>query len=178
MKHRAEPETWAARELRTSVANLPAGSRRWAIIGVAAGGERDGRGQRDCTRRIAEREVVLLDGQDVGEVGLELDGELDRHRVAGQVGDDHVLLQVVGDEALAAEQDLVRQQPSRRRVAQEEGRREVLDLAGRERQRAHAVDRREQPREKSRVVRVEPVRPLEDGALVARRCRTSSRRGS
>ena len=75
----------------------------------------------------------------------ELDCELDRHRVAGEIGDDDVLLQIVGDEALAAEQELVRQQPPGERVAQEEGRREVLDLAGRERQRAHAVDPSGQP---------------------------------
>ena len=46
----------------------------------------------------------------------------------------------------------VLRQPVRERVAQEERRREVLDLAGREQQRPLAVDRELEPREKPRVV--------------------------
>ena len=67
-KHSADPETCAARELRTSVASVPAGSRRWATIGVAPAPSATGGGSGQRARGIAEREVVLLDREDVGEV--------------------------------------------------------------------------------------------------------------
>ena len=72
------------------------------------GSQCDGRRQRRREAGIAEREVVVLDRQDVREVAGELDGQLDRHRVAGEIGDDDVLLQIVGHEALVADQQLVR----------------------------------------------------------------------
>ena len=58
------------------------------------------------------------------------------------------------------------EQPARERVAQEERRREVLDLARRERHRPRAVEREHEAREKTRVVGVEAVRALEDRAVV------------
>ena len=51
---------------------------------------------------------MVLDRQDVREVAGELDCQLDRHRVAGEIGDDDVLLQIVGHEALVADQQLIR----------------------------------------------------------------------
>ena len=102
------------RELAGGIAEV-GDHRRAPAVSATAGGSATARAGSPSAKSCC------LIRQDVGEVGLELDGEQDRHRVARQVGDDHVLLQVVGDEALTAEQDLVRQQPSRRRVAQEEG---------------------------------------------------------
>ena len=162
----AEPDTSAARELRTSVVSLPAGSCRCASRGSAPGMTATGAGQRLGERRVAEREVVMLDREDVGEIRRQLDGQLDRDRVADEVRDHDVLLQIVGHEALVANQQLVRRQAARRRVAQEERGREVLDLAGRERHRPLAVDGQSEAREEAGVVGVEPVRALVNCAVV------------
>ncbi len=109
---------------------------------------------------------MLLDREDVGEIRCQLDRELDRDRIAREIRDDDVLLQVVGHEALAADQQLVGREAAGGRIAQEERRREVLDLAGRERHRALAVDREPQAREKAGVVRVEPLRALLDRTVI------------
>ena len=81
-------------------------------LGRRPGEQFDGRRQRLGEAGVAEREVVVLDREDVREVDAELDGQLDRHGVAGEVGDDDVLLQIVGHEALAADQQLVRAEPT------------------------------------------------------------------
>ena len=58
----------AARELRTSVERPPAGSCRCAALALSPAPATTAGGRRQRARRIAEREVVLLDGEDVGEV--------------------------------------------------------------------------------------------------------------
>ena len=83
--------------------------------------------------RIAEGEVVLLDREDVSEVGGELDRDVEGDLGVREVHDDEVVLQVVGHEALEADQQVLGVPPARRPVAQEERRSEVLDLARRDR---------------------------------------------
>ncbi len=55
--------------------------------------------------RIAEREVVELDGDDVGEVGGELERELECERLHALVADRDPLLQPRADEALAHDRE-------------------------------------------------------------------------
>ena len=135
-------------------------------LGRRPGGQLDGRRQRLGEAGVAKREVVVLDREDVREVRRQLDGQLDRQGVAGEVGDDDVLLQIVGHEALPADQQLVRTEPTGAGIAQEERGREVLDLAGRERHRWFAVDSQRKSREKSRVVRIESMCAFGDRAVV------------
>ena len=120
--------------------------------------------QRLRVRRVAEREVPLLHGEDVREVGAELDPDRQLERRHRLVLQHEVVLHAVADEALAADGDRVERQRVRQRVAQEERGGEVLDGAGREEQRPLAVDRQAQPREKARVVGEQPVRRLADVA--------------
>ena len=130
--------------------------------------EADGRGRRQRTgvQRVAEREVVLLDGDDVREVGADLELELERDRLGALVADGDVVLHPVADEALAHDREHVLAEAARERVAQVEGGREVLDLAGREQQRPLAVHAQLEPGEEARVVREEPGRACRRG----RRC--------
>ena len=90
--------------------------------------------------RVAEREVVVLDGEDVREVGAEAERELERDRLHGVVLHAEVILHSHADEALARDREHVRRQ-LRARVAQVERGREVLDPVGREQERPLAVDR-------------------------------------
>ena len=115
-------------------------------------------------QRVAEGEVVLLDADDVREVGpeVQLDGE--RERGARLVADDHVILEAVADEPVSCDREGVLLEPARERVAGVEGGREVLDPARREQERTCAVDRERERREKARVVRVEPTQPAADVA--------------
>jgi hypothetical protein len=55
------------------------------------------------------------------------------------------LLQIVGHEALVADQQLSHAQPPGDRIAQEEGSGEVLDLPGRQRHRRLTVDPQGEP---------------------------------
>ena len=124
--------------------------------------------QRLCARRVAEREVVLLDREDVREVGPELERELEGDRLDRVVLDDHVVLHAVADEAVPDDRERVLRQAAGERVAQEERRREVLDLSRREHQRRRPVDGQAEPREEARVVGEQPVRVARDVApLVA-----------
>ena len=89
---------------------------------------RHGLGQRLGTHRVAEREVVRLDREDVREVGLDLELELELLALHALVlGDDYVLHRLA-DEPLAENRDDVLLEPARERVAEEERGREVLDL--------------------------------------------------
>ena len=53
-------------------------------------------------QRVAEGEVVLLDADDVREVGSEVELDRERERRAGLVADDDVVLEAVADEAVRA----------------------------------------------------------------------------
>ena len=131
----------------------------------------DGRrrlGERSRVRRVTEREVVLLDREDVGEVAGDLDRELERHRLRRDVLDHDPLLHRVRHEALADDRDRVLRQTVDRRVPQVERRREVVDLARREQQRRHTVDGQPEAGEEARVAGEQPAGPLVDvPALVA-----------
>jgi hypothetical protein len=122
--------------------------------------------QRLRTPRVAECEVVLLDGEDVREVALDLECELERLALHALVLDDDHVLHALADEALAHDRDDVLLEPAGERVAKEERRGEVLDLAGREQQRPDTVHLQAQHREEARVLRVEPVRAAVDVADV------------
>ena len=144
MKASADPESAAGRELRTSVDELACGIEQLRGLRRQRNElDRHRQGRRELG--IAQREVVVLDREDVGEVRGQLDRELDPDRITGEVGDDEVLLQVVGHEALVADQQLVGLQAAGQRVAEEERSCEVLDLARRERHRPLAVDAHGEP---------------------------------
>ncbi len=89
---------------------------------------------------ISEREVVLLHGDDVREVGAELEGELELEPIHALVADRDPLLEPGSDEPAAGDRERVARKSVQRRVAQVEGGREVLKAARRERQRSGAVD--------------------------------------
>ena len=95
--------------------------RRSGLGRMHAGRERLG------ARRIAKGEVVLLDGDDVGEVRGEI--QADRHRPGhrGLVAEHEALGQRLADEPLAGDRDRVDRDAVRRRVAEVVGGVEVLD---------------------------------------------------
>ena len=133
---------------------------------VEAGRRR--RRQRPRRLGVAEREVVLLDGDDVREVGADLELELERERLGALVAEDQVILHPLADEALARDRERVLGEPRNDRVAEVEGGGEVLDLPRREQERARAVDAQLEPREKARVLGEEPARlAVEVADLVA-----------
>ena len=109
------------------------------------------RRQRFRPERVAERKVVVLHGKDVRKVrgDLELDIELDRFHAL--VLDRERILHPFTDEALTPDREHVLVETTRKRVAHEERSREVFDLAGREQQRAFAVDREPEARKEARV---------------------------
>ena len=124
--------------------------------------------QRLRALRVAEREVVLLDREDVREVGGQLERQLEGERLHRLVLDDDPVLHALADEAVPDDRDRVLRQPVGERVAQVERRREVLDLAVGEEQRLLAVERQAQKREEARVVGEEALRLAVDvAALVA-----------
>ena len=83
--------------------------------------------------RIAEREVVLLHGDDVREVGAELERELELEPVHALVAHRNPLLQPRAHEPPACDRERVARQAVERRVAQVEGGGEVLEPARGER---------------------------------------------
>src|SRR6185312_1348529 len=100
-------------------------------------------------QRVAKREVVLLDADDVREVRpeVQLDGEGERG--ARLVADDHMILEAVANEAVSRDREGILVQTAGQRVAGVEGRREVLDPARREQQGPLAVDGERERREKA-----------------------------
>ena len=80
---------------------------------------------------VAEGEVVSLDGEDVREVGADLERELELDGPRRVVLDDDVLLHAVTDEAVATDGDLVRPEPADDGVPQVERRGEVVDACPR-----------------------------------------------
>ena len=118
--------------------------------------------------RVAEGEVVLLDGQDVCEVRAQLEGDVERERLHALVLDNDQVLHALADEPVPRDRDGVVRQPPNRRVAEVERRGEVLDDSGREQQRLRAVHGQAEQREEARVVGEEALRLAVDvAALVA-----------
>src|SRR5262249_8980105 len=114
--------------------------------------------QRGRLLRVAQREVVVLDREDVREVVPERERELERDGLPSLVLDDDPVLDALADEAVPRDRDRVLPQALGGRVPQEVGRRVVLRLAGGEEQRTGAVDRQLEPGEKAGVERVQPAR--------------------
>ncbi len=152
-----------------------AGEHELVVAGLVDGLDR--RRQRARVLRVPEREVVLLDGEDVREVVPELHREVEGDQPAGVVRDDDVLLHRVADEALAADRELVLHEPARHGVPEEERRRVVLHLARGEHERPGAVDLERPVREEARVVGEEAHRRARRCRRARRRRRTSSPRG-
>ena len=82
-------------------------------------------------RRIAEGEVVLLDADDVREVGGELELQAEGHRLAGLVVDREMILHAVADEAPAHDGERVLGEAPGQRVPRVERGGEVFDPARR-----------------------------------------------
>ena len=126
------------------------------------------RRQRPRRLGVTEREVVLLDRDDVREVGADLELELERERLGALVAQDQVILHPLADEALAGDRERVLREARDDRVTQVEGGGEVLDLPRGEQERSDPVDAELEPGEKARVLGEEPARlPVEVADLVA-----------
>ena len=172
-----EPSISPGRENSTCVFALPCGSSstNWlAPSPRTAAGWRE----RPCVQRVAEREVVLLDRDDVGEIGADVERELEAKRRRSLVPDDEVVLHAVADEALAGDRERVLHEPVRDGVAEVEGGREVLDRARGEQQRPGPVDAELEPGEEARVLGEEAAASGRRGRRSRRRCRTSTPRES
>ena len=111
--------------------------------------------QRRRAQRVPEREVVILHGEDVREVGAELDPQVELDRFHALVHDRDRVLHPVPDEPLPADRQRVLRQTFRQRVPHEERRGEVLDPVGREQQRTLAVHGQLQHRQEPRVLGVQ-----------------------
>ncbi len=121
-----------------------------ALVGVVP--RSPDRRQRLRPQRIAEREVVLLDREDVGEVAAELEREVERDRVERLVLDREVVLHALADEAEAGDRELILLEAARERVAHVEGGGEVLDLVRGQHQRPLSVQGQAQAGEEARVL--------------------------
>ena len=108
-------------------------------------------GQRLRPHRITEREVVVLDGEDVREVARDLELEVELDRLHALVLDRERVLHPVADEAFAPNRERVVVEISDHRIPHEERGREVLDLVRREKQGPLAVDCQTKPRQEARV---------------------------
>jgi hypothetical protein len=86
--------------------------------------------QGDRLERVAEREVVVLDREDVREVARELEGELERDLLLALVLDAEVVLHSLADEAVPADRDAVLGKVAGDRVPEEVGGGVVLGAAG------------------------------------------------
>ena len=124
--------------------------------------------QRPRRERVAEREVVLLDGDDVREVGADLQRELELELLLPLVAEDEMILHARADEARPRDRERVLRQPRHGRVAHVERGGEVLDLPRREQQGASAADAQLEAGEYARVLGEETARlAVEVADLVA-----------
>ncbi|HZT90403.1 MAG TPA: hypothetical protein VFA05_00015 [Gaiellaceae bacterium] len=106
---------------------------------VLAPRRRRGRGKRD-RGRVAEAGVELLDGEDVGEVCLQLERDLGGDAGAAVVLDPDALVHQAADEALALDRELVRLEAVDDRVARDELDEVRRGLAARQKQRRRTSD--------------------------------------
>ena len=150
-KHTRRPSILHGSEKSTCVFAPPfVASSRTSWFAAASKRASAGAGSGRAVSGSPEREVVLLHGEDVREVGADLELELERERLGALVAQDQVILHALADEALAHDRERVLREPGNDRVAQVEGGGEVLDLPRREQERADAVDA-ELERERKRV---------------------------
>src|SRR5262249_45068080 len=101
--------------------------------------------------RMAEAGLEILDDEDVGEVGGQLQPELDLDAAMAEVLDDDPLLHTIADEPLPLDDELVRLEAAGERVPQHERgevRRRVLVREGIE---SRAAERQHGAREEARV---------------------------
>ncbi len=119
--------------------------------------------------RVPQREVALLDRQDVGEVRLEDDAETEVDRLHALVPDEQrVRHPGRADEPAPVDGHDVLTEARRHVVPEEERRREVLDAAGREKERPLPVDDELEARQVTRVLREQAPGAVADVApLVA-----------
>ena len=94
---------------------------------------------------VPEREVVELDGDDVREVGLELQRELELELLHALVPHGDPLPHAGRDEALAGDGEGVVRQAVDARVAEKERGREVVGAPRREEQWSRAVETQDEP---------------------------------
>ena len=104
-----------------------------------------------ASHREPEAGLEVLDDEDVGEVGSELQPELDVDPARTVVLDRDALLHAVADEALALDHELVRPQAAGERVPQHERREVRRGVIVRERIEARAAERQHRAREEARV---------------------------
>jgi uncharacterized membrane protein len=109
-------------------------------------------GKRLRAQRVAEREVEVLDGEDVREVRADVELEVELDAFHALVLHDEGVLHAVADETLPPDRQHVGSKSAGQRIAHEERRREVLDLVGRQEQRPLPVDGQLQRREKPGVL--------------------------
>ena len=119
------------------------------VLGIEAAA--DWRWERLRVCGIAEGEVPVLDGDDVGEIGVERDAHAKRERLHRHVRQQHVILHAGADEALALNRQGVRRHRARW-IAREERGREVVDGRRREQRRALSVDGDLESREEAHVL--------------------------
>ena len=139
--------------------------------------ERHRVGQRPGVLGIAEREVPVLDGEDVREVVPDLEGELELDAPVRVVLDDYVVLHPVADEPLARDRELVLAEAAHDRVAQEERGREVVH-ASEESSSGRAPFTVSTQRERKRVSLAKSPAVASSGRRARRRRRTSTPRES
>ena len=152
--------------LRDALEVAGIGEDELALLRVVGRG--DGRRKGLGVLGIAERVVVFLHREDVGEVVSQLEGDVELDLAPRVVADVYVLLHPLADEASACDRELVRMEPSRRWVAQVERGRVVLDLALREQQRPVAVHGQDPVREEASVAREEAHGGAVDVAVLVR----------
>jgi hypothetical protein len=122
------------------------------LIALVVEGAAQPRRQRVGAERVAEREVVVLDREDVGEVGADLHCEVELDRLHALVDHEDRVLHPLADEALTPDREGVLRKAVAGPVAHEERGGEVLDFVRCEQQRPLAVDRQLQAGEEPRVV--------------------------
>src|SRR5437588_12330450 len=103
--------------------------------------------QRFRSQGIAERKVVILDGEDIREIVRDLELEVELHRLHALVLHGERVLHALADEPLTSNREGVVVEPAGQGVSHEERGGEVLDLVGGEQQRTLAVDRQPKARE-------------------------------
>ena len=111
---------------------------------------RAGRRQRHV-HRPPETGLEVLDDEDVGEVGGELQPELDVDATVAVVLDDDPLLHAVADEALPLDDELVRLEAAGQRIAQDERSEVRRGVVVREGVEARAAERQHRARQEARV---------------------------
>jgi hypothetical protein len=100
----------------------------------------------------------VFDLEQVREVRRGLDVEVELERLSGVIEDDQVFVEALADPALAHDRERGLVVVRFRRRDEEELRREVVDIVGRENIRRSAVDGQAPLREKPGVLQKEPVR--------------------